>query len=213
MSGTGRRPYDSPVRRQQVADTRERILAAGSDLVHGFERWDWRELTVRAVAKRAGVSERTVYRHFSHERELHQAVMRRLQEEAGDPLDGLTLDRLPAVVADLFSYLSSFAITSRTTSDPTFAAVDENRRRALVAAVEPSTAEWSETEREMAAALLDALWSVDAYQRLVTVWGLDTGEATRAMSGLTGLLVDAIRAGRRPWASGTDGPEAPRAGS
>lgn len=199
MSESERRPYDSPMRRQQAADTRERILAAGSELVHGFDRWDWRELTVRSVAKRAGVNERTVYRHFSNERELHEAVMRRLQEEAGDPLDGLTLDRFPAVVADLFAYLSSFAITPRTTTDPTFVAVDERRRRALVEAVEPSTDGWSETEREMAAALLDALWSVSAYERLVAVWGLDTAEATQAMTGLVDLLVGAIRDGRRPW--------------
>ena len=206
MSTSERRKYDSPVRRQQAADTRERILVAGSDLVHGFDRWDWRELTVRAVAKRAGVNERTVYRYFSNERELHEAVMRRLQEEAGDPLDGLSLDRFPRVVAELFAYLSSFAITPRTTTDPTFAAIDERRRRALVAVVEPSTEGWSETEREMAAALLDALWSVSAYERLVAVWGLDTDAATQAMSGLIDLLVDAIRDGRRPWLATTDDP-------
>ena len=114
MSESERRPYDSPLRRRQAADTRERILAAGSELVHGFDSWDWRDLTVRAVAKRAGVNERTVYRHFSNERELHDAVMRRLQEEAGDPLDGLTLDQFAAVVADLFAYLSSFATAPRT---------------------------------------------------------------------------------------------------
>ncbi len=199
MTGSERRTYESPLRRQQAADTRERILAAASELVHGFSRWDWRELTVRAVAKRAGVNERTVYRHFSTERDLHDAVMRRLQEEAGDPLDGLTLERFPAVVADLFAYLSSFAIAPRTATDPTFVAVDERRRRALVSAVEPSTAGWSGTEREMAAALLDALWSVGAYERLVAVWGLDTEQATRAMGGLIGLLVDALRDGRRPW--------------
>jgi AcrR family transcriptional regulator len=199
MSGSERRKYESPVRRRQAAETRERILAAASELVHGFSRWDWRELTVRAVAQRARVNERTVYRHFSTERELHEAVMRRLQEEAGAPLDGLTLEGFDRVVARLFAYLASFAVTPRTTTDPTFVAIDERRRQALLAAVEPSTAGWSETEREMAAALLDALWSVSAYERLVAVWGLGTEEASRAITGLVGLLVDAIRAGRRPW--------------
>jgi AcrR family transcriptional regulator len=199
VSGPERRAYESPLRRRQAAETRERILAAASGLVHGFSRWDWRELTVRAVARQAGVSERTVYRHFSTERDLHDAVMRRLQEEAGDPLDGLTLESFPAVVANLFAFLSSFATEPRTTADPTFAAVDERRRHALVAAVEPSTDGWSAPEREMAAALLDALWSVDAYERLVGVWGLDPDEATRAITGVIGLVVDEIRAGRRPW--------------
>src|SRR4029453_11333803 len=143
MTTSERRKYDSPVRRQQAAETRERILAAGSELVHGFPRWDWRELTVRAVAQRAGVNERTVYRHFSSERELHEAVIRRLQEEVGNPLDGLTLDGFGDVVAQLFDYLASFAASPRQTTDPTFVAVDERRRQALVAAVEPSTAGWA----------------------------------------------------------------------
>jgi len=57
-----RRRYDSPVRRQQVAETRERIVAAGAELLHGFPIWNWRALTVRAVAERAELNERTVYR-------------------------------------------------------------------------------------------------------------------------------------------------------
>ena len=199
MTTSERRKYDSPVRRQQAAETRERILAAGSELVHGFPRWDWRELTVRAVAQRAGVNERTVYRHFSSERELHEAVIRRLQEEVGDPLDGLTLEGFDEVVAQLFEYLASFAARPRQTTDPTFVAVDERRRQALVAAVEPSTAGWSEADREMAAALLDALWSVPTYERLVGVWGLDTAQATEAVTGLIQLLVRSVEAGRRPW--------------
>ena len=31
-----RRRYDSPVRRQRAAETRERILTAGAELLHGF---------------------------------------------------------------------------------------------------------------------------------------------------------------------------------
>jgi AcrR family transcriptional regulator len=199
MTTSERRKYDSPVRRRQAAETRERILAAGSELVHGFPRWDWRELTVRAVAQRAGVNERTVYRHFSSERELHEAVIRRLQEEVGNPLDGLTLDGFGDVVAQLFDYLASFAASPRQTTDPTFVAVDERRRQALVAAVEPGTATWSDADREMAAALLDALWSVPTYERLVGVWGLDTERATEAVTGLISLLVRSIQEGRRPW--------------
>src|SRR5215831_19683750 len=74
-----RRSYNSPVRREQTADTRQRILAAASRLLHEFPTWNWRELTVRAVAKRAGVSERTVYRYFLSERELRDAVLRQLE--------------------------------------------------------------------------------------------------------------------------------------
>ncbi|MGH7858803.1 MAG: helix-turn-helix domain-containing protein, partial [Candidatus Binatia bacterium] len=65
-----RRRYDSPLRRQQVADTRQGILSAAAKLIHRYPIWKWRELTVRAVARRAGVTERTVYRYFPSERRL-----------------------------------------------------------------------------------------------------------------------------------------------
>ena len=78
-----RRRYDTTLRRQQAAGTRERIVAAGSALLHRSPIRDWRSLTLRAVAERAGVNERTVYRHFANERALRDAVMHRLEEEAG----------------------------------------------------------------------------------------------------------------------------------
>ena len=61
---SGRRPYESRLRQRQTAETRERVIAAGSELVRQLPSWDWREGTFRAVAERAGVGERTVYRHF-----------------------------------------------------------------------------------------------------------------------------------------------------
>jgi len=201
MNGSERRKYESPLRRKRVAETRLRILAAASELAHGFSSWDWRELTVRAVAKHARINERTVYRYFSSERDLHEALIRHLQEEAGIPLDGLTLDSFAKNVANLFSYLSSFATAPRTSKDPTFVAMDERRRRALRRAVEESTDGWSKADREMTAALLDTLWNVGVYERLVAVWGLSTKQATKGVSGLIGLLVEAIREGRRPWLS------------
>jgi AcrR family transcriptional regulator len=199
MSSSSRRKYDSPVRRQQAAETRERIVAAGAELVHSFESWDWRELTVRAVAQRAGVNERTVYRHFATERDLRAAVLRRLEEEAGDPVEGLTLGRFPDVVANLVDYLSSFASTTRPPTDPAFVAMDDRRRQALVTAVAEAAPGWSDDECEMAAAQLDMLWSVGAYERLASVWGLGPDQAARVVTGLVRLLVDEIEAGRRPW--------------
>jgi AcrR family transcriptional regulator len=196
-----RRPYDSPVRRAQAAQTQERIVTAGAELVHSSPRWDWRELTVRAVAQRAGVNERTVYRHFASERDLHEAVIRRLEEEAGEPMTGLDLEGLPEVTARVFSYLSSFALRSHAMPNPTLAAMDQRRREALREAVASATDGWSEADREMAAAMLDVLWTVNAYDRLTAVWGLSADEASEAVAGVVQLLVEAIREGRVPWIS------------
>jgi AcrR family transcriptional regulator len=52
------------LRQQKAAGTRQRIVKAGSELAHESASWDWKALTYRAVAERAEVGERTVYRHF-----------------------------------------------------------------------------------------------------------------------------------------------------
>ncbi|MBL7493358.1 TetR/AcrR family transcriptional regulator [Frankia sp. AgB1.9] len=197
----GRRRYDSPLRRQQAAQTRERILTAGSELVHEFTTWDWRGLTFRAVAERAGVGERTVYRYFATERELHDAIMRRLGQESGISYDDLSLDRIGDVTERLFATLPSYAIMRWDAAEPvgpTLLAEELRRREAMVEAVAAPTAEWTDEEGRMAAAMLDLLWSVPSYQRLLSAWALDGQQATRAITWAIGVLADAIRAGRRP---------------
>jgi AcrR family transcriptional regulator len=195
---TGRRRYDSPVRRRQVAETRERILGAASALVREFAGWDWHGLTFRAVAERAGVSERTVYRHFATERELRDAVMRHLEEEAGVSYEGLVLDELADVTTRVFSARGSFAVSPAVVTDPTFVAEDELRRDALRDAVAAVASRWTDTERDQAAGLLDVLWSVPSFERLVTQWGLGSEDATDAITWALDLVVAAIHAERPP---------------
>src|ERR671931_2808809 len=104
-----RRRYHSPLRRQRASQTWERIVSAGSELVHEGPVWDWRGFTFQAVAERAGVNERTVYRHFPNERKLRDAVMRRLQEEAGIPtLEGMKLGEITDITERTLAYVSTF---------------------------------------------------------------------------------------------------------
>ncbi|HEY3672988.1 MAG TPA: helix-turn-helix domain-containing protein [Acidimicrobiia bacterium] len=194
----GRRPYDSPVRRQQTAATRERIVAAGSQLVHEFDSWHWDALTFRAVAERAGVGERTVYRHFPTERHLHDAVMARLEEEAGVTYEGLDLATLPEITARVFSSRRSFAAHEAldVADDPLLVEVDQRRRDALLHAVTTATPTWTEIERRRVAALLDVVWSMPAYERLVGAWDFDGDDATDAITWLMSLLTQVIDEGR-----------------
>ena len=193
-----RRRYDSPVRRRQVAETRERILGAASALVREFAGWDWHGLTFRALAERAGVSERTVYRHFATERELRDAVMRHLEEEAGVSYEGLVLDELADVTALVFSARGSFAVSPAVVADPTFVAEDQLRRDSLRDAVAAVASDWSGIERDQVAGVLDVLWSVPSFERLVTHWGLGSEDATDAITWALDLVVAAIRAGTPP---------------
>jgi len=193
-----RRRYDSPVRRQRAAETRERIVLAGAELLHGFPVWNWRALTVRAVAGRAGVNERTVYRHFANERELRDAVLRRLEEEAGVDLTGMTLDDVREVTTRILEYSSAFPVAPRTERDATVAAASAPPRNALLAAVAAHTVEWCEVDRALAAAMFDVLWSPVSYERIVVDWDVDPKEAIRGVTWVIGLVQDAIARGDGP---------------
>lgn len=193
-SSIARRTYDNRARQQRAAQTRERIVAAGSELVHAFDSWDWRELTFKAVAERAGVGERTVYRHFPTERHLHDAVMQRLESEAGISYEDVDLTNIDEVTARVFASLQRFSVgkSVETPQDPTFVGVDVRRREALMRAVAASAPGWSPAEQQMAAGLLDVLWNVPSYERLVGVWGIDGNDATRAIGWLMAKLIRAI---------------------
>lgn len=190
-----RRSYDNRARAQKAAQTRERIVAAGSELVHEFESWDWRGLTFRAVAERAGVGERTVYRHFPTERHLHDAVMARLEAEAGVRYEDVTLESLGEVTGRVFASLQRFSVRESvpTPRDSAFASSDERRRDALLRAASAAAPDLPESQRRTMAGLLDVLWSPASYERLVGGWGLPGEDATRAIEWLMAQVVQAIR--------------------
>lgn len=206
-----RRRYDSPLRRQRAAETRGRIVDAGVEILRGYPVWNWRALTVRAVAERAGVNERTVYRHFASERDLRDAVMARLEEDVGVQLEGLALDDLRAVTARILEHVASHPLQARTPRDPTLVATSRRQREALLAAVTPATGDWPEVDRTLAAAMLDVLWSVASYERLVADWELDPAEAIRGVTWVMGLVTDALRQGSRPAPTGKPEPPDPPA--
>ena len=73
------RSYRSELREQQSSATRDRILDATMQvLARGLA-----EVTIPAVAREAGVSVPTVYRHFGTKRDLLAALQPYLQRRAG----------------------------------------------------------------------------------------------------------------------------------
>ncbi|MFN8037146.1 MAG: helix-turn-helix domain-containing protein [Acidimicrobiia bacterium] len=198
QTDTTRRRYDNRLRRERAEQTRERVVAAGAELVHEASVRDWRGVTIRAVAERAGVNERTVYRHFANERALRGAVMNRLEQEAGVDFTTLRLDGVAEAAARMFRYVSAYPLEGPRTLDP--ALVDVNRRQhdALRAAVAEHAERWPATDRTLAAATLDVLWALASYERLINDWQLDGDDAINAITWAIGLVEDAVRDGRRP---------------
>lgn len=189
-----RRTYDNRARQEKAAQTRERIVTAGSELVHDFASWNWRDLTFKAVAERAGVGERTVYRHFPTERHLHDAVMQRLESEAGISYEVVDLTNIGDVTGRVFASLQRFSVRKSVEApqDPTFVGVDVRRREALTRAVTAAAPGWSAAEQHLTAGLLDVLWNVPSYERLVGEWDIDGTDATRAIGWLMAKVVAAI---------------------
>jgi AcrR family transcriptional regulator len=78
-----RRPYDSPLRREQAAETRRRILYAAQEL---FERDGYAATSMAAIASAAGVSLKTVYLAFETKSGLLRALWHLLLRGAQDSI-------------------------------------------------------------------------------------------------------------------------------
>lgn len=194
-----RRPYDSPVRRERTARTRERILEAATELGRGLRSWDWAGVTVAAVAERAGVAERTVFRHFGGEAELRQETAARLEAEAGVLAAPVALAALPDLLRRLYAFLEQVpGVTTPGRADPALAAVDARRREALLASVAAGAPGLPDTAARRAAAVLDVLAGPGAYRRLAVAWELDGAAASAAAGWVAGLVVDALERGEGP---------------
>jgi AcrR family transcriptional regulator len=176
------RAYDNSGRLEEAARTRERIVDAGCSLARESDVRDWGGVTIAAVAERAGVSERTVYRHLGSEDGLRQAVMATIEQSAGIDLAGLDLDGVADAAALIFEQLAAFRPPAQTDLDPTLREAGERQRAALLGAVAAARPDWSDDEQQALAAVLDVLWSPAAHERLVTGWSMTPAEATSTLT-------------------------------
>ena len=192
------RTYDGTLRRQRAAETRERILDAGSELIHRTSVRDLKKLTVRAVAERAGVNERTVYRYFGSERGLRDAMLHRNEQEAGIKLEGMRLEDVGTVAAQIFDHVAQYPREPRPPLDPTLMEARNRQHQALLDAVASEVGRAPDLQQTTVAAVLDALWSVASYERLVDGWSIDHAQAVNGIAWVIGLIEAAVRKGDGP---------------
>jgi AcrR family transcriptional regulator len=91
---TKKKPYSMELRAAAAEATRERILAAAAEAF--LESW-YDDVTIAAVAKRAGVSGQTVINHFGSKEQLAAAAHRRI----GEQIEGLRYTPAPGDVRAL----------------------------------------------------------------------------------------------------------------
>lgn len=146
------------LRQQQRAVTRERILHALAELL---ETEHPLELSMAAIAEHAGVSEPTLYRHFSTKRNLFAALGSALFRQVTADITPTNVDELVEIIPTLYRRFSEMEATAR---------------RALAAPAGGATPRPSSTER------LEML-------RAVMGDGLDGRAAAESAFVLRGLLL------------------------
>ena len=97
--------------------------------------------------------------------------------------------------------MSSFPIAPRPPLDPTLAAASQRQRDALLAALDRTPPRGRQADRTVAAAVLDVLWSVVSYERMVVDWELAPDDAIRGLTWAIGLVEAAVRNGASPHAT------------
>lgn len=192
------RAYDNSRRREAAHQTRQRIIDAGCEVVRESAVRDWGGLTIAAVAERAEISERTVYRHFGSEAGLREAVIDAIQQQAGIDLESLRIGGVGDLAALIFRQVAAFRQAAPVDLDPTLRSAGQRQRQALSSAVVDAAPVWSDAQHHAAAAVLDVLWSPAAYERLVRDWGLESEAAIDALRWAVHLVERAIVAGPAP---------------
>lgn len=193
-----RRPvYRSALREEQAARTRERIEQAAANLLNSTQNPE--EITFKAVAQRAGVTEMTVYRHFPTREDLLRGLWRQLNANMGPGIG------MPAGVEDLlaqhgplfagFDQIAPAILASITTPQgrEMRAALNDKRRRAFRGIVDEVAPSLSPAERTRAAAVLQLLHSAHAWMSLRDQWGMNGREAGAATRWAIDILLQHLR--------------------
>jgi len=182
---------------RQADFTQRLILDAAVDLL---ETTSVSELSVRAVAKRAEISERTVFRYFAAREDLLDAVAAEVARRTQAPPN-------PKTVAELLAYPESIFARYEETSALTLAAMhselfhrirttDAERRGATIRAlVDREAADRPERERRLAAANIHyhVVASTWRYYRFYFGFSLEDAAASARMAirqALVGLGID-----------------------
>lgn len=191
------RAYESPLREEQMEQTRLRILEALTDLVVD-DSTD--ELTIPRVARRARVSVRTVYRHFATREALFDAWGEWIDDTIQVQLHSYpeTLDELLEFVPRLYrSYDENApfvrALLTGKAARNVRTRTRRRRRQTFERALLDLTAGLEPDERQRVTAVLYLLSSAPAWNAMRDQFGLDGDEAGRAASWAIRVLVDALR--------------------
>jgi hypothetical protein len=174
--------------------TRERILEAAIDCLNDEEL---EQLTVEGVAARAGVTKRTIYRHFATREDMLAACWPMMQKMVGlpgtgnfeDTVEGLTampmklfpnFDKQPGIVR-----ASAYSRAGRELR----ISVNERRKASFLKAAKEARPDLDEAGALRLAATIQLLCSAFSWSVMRDFWGLSGDESGRAVSDAMKVLL------------------------
>jgi AcrR family transcriptional regulator len=193
------RKYRSPLRKQQANATRQRILdAAGRITVLDIAR-----VTHAAVARAAGVAERTVYRHFPTVASLHDAFAKLQEERFGrDNAEEFAIgdlaalyERWPARIKDT----GMLELLLEQEEPRPFIKSRRERYARLERALRPLVPRATPTQRRQLVLVFGALVSAEVFRRGKLVLDLDPEQVVPGPAWALRVLIDSLRKGKTPW--------------
>lgn len=198
-----KRTYESPLRETQAAQTREQILDA---LVTMLQMMSADEIPTRELAAAAGVSLRTIYRHFPDRDALLNGVSDRLEAALGPPgyeVRLKTADDLGPMTEEFYRNNEAIAPLVRAEvlfkNDPAHQPQTFHHRTELTQRLVASTfPELTERQGHNLAALLRVLAGGRNWLMLRDAFGIEGPESGPLAAWAVGALLAEVRRGNPP---------------
>jgi AcrR family transcriptional regulator len=194
------RRYESPTRRAHAEETRTKILRALVDLI--VEEGPG-TISIPDVARRAGVSVRTVYHYFPTKEALFDGLTVAIpslveQPDGPIPREPRSPAELVAALAPAYRYLEAnrrmFRALSVSELGGRIASARQSERADRIdSALEPLRDRLDPDEYRQLRGVIGLLSSFAGFDALTTVWGLTCAEASDAAGWAIRALTDRAR--------------------
>ena len=197
------RTYSSPLRERQAQQTRDLIIDTLTELLD-THRAD--EVTTRELARAAGVSERTVYRHFPDREALLGGLTDRLLSLAGTTPPGgsiASIDDLPRTAVKLMAGLDEFHVAARAealfNADPRrFSPATQQNTAQFRQVMADAFPDLDERQQVRVAAVIRCLLSAQAWLRMREEFGVPGVESGPTVAWVLSTIFKELRRGQPP---------------
>lgn len=181
---------------QVHADLTERLILEAA--LQTLENASVRELTLRAVAKEAGISERTIFRYFSSRDRFLDAVSEELSRKLGLPPHPTSIDELLTYPRRLFKAFEAHKALTRASlhsdlRERMIATVAKHRWAAVQAVIDAHAPAAPERQRRIAAANIRFFLSATTWQYYRFMLHLSLEETIECAETAVGEAVAALR--------------------